>query len=163
MTEEAKLIPDLAAITALIDTKINLANAPVNMVLSALQAVVESLQASQVLFTRIGEGILPVLRELQDDQLRLGESLAELKIDQAKLRGVFLSKIDGLKSTIDLLNERTRSSWATADYAIVNSQNAREESARIVAMISALQNQQHLLESQVDELRKNAAEDKDGM
>lgn len=84
---------------------------------------------------------------------------------QAKLRSVLLGKMDGLQGTMDLLRERVQNSWNTADFAITNTRSVRndasdlrDEADKLLAMISTMQRQQNLLESQVEILRRNAVE-----
>ena len=86
----------------------------------------------------------------------------------AKLRGLLLGRMDGLGAVMSQLRETVRNSWNTADYAIRAGSNLRndtngirDEMDKLLPMISTMQKQQHLLESQVEILRRNAAE-KDG-
>lgn len=87
---------------------------------------------------------------------------------QAKLRGALMAKMDGLQNIMDILRERVQNSWNTADFAITSGRNLRndtnslrDETDKLLTMISTMQKQQNLLESQVEVLRRNAAE-KDG-
>lgn len=89
----------------------------------------------------------------------------DLNEQQAKLRSVLLGKMDGLQGTMDSLRERVQSSWNTADFAITNTHNVRndtsglrDETDKLLIMISNMQRQQNLLESQVEVLRRNAIE-----
>jgi len=86
----------------------------------------------------------------------------------AKLRGLLLARMDGLRDEMSQLRETVRNSWNTADYAIRAGSNLRndtngirDEMDKLLTMISTMQKQQHLLESQVEILRRSAAE-KDG-
>ena len=92
-----------------------------------------------------------------------------LLVEQNKLRSVLLAKIDGLQGTVDLVRQDIRNSWNTADFAIINSRQTREEAEKtsrqtreetdkILSIISTMQKQQQLSTSQVEELRRRAAE-----
>ena len=95
-----------------------------------------------------------VLPALEIIKLSLGN--LEGQID--KLRGVMLGKIDGLQGTTDLVRQDVRNSWQTADFAISNSRNVRDDVEQIQTLISTMQRQYQLLASQVEVLRKNADE-----
>ena len=107
---------------------------------------------------------------------KIEESISSLKEEirkdfseqQAKLRGVLMAKMDGLQSIMDMLRERVQNSWNTADFAITSGRNLRndtnslrDETDKLLTMISTMQKQQNLFESQVEVLRRNIAE-KDG-
>ena len=63
---------------------------------------------------------------------------------------------------MDLVRQDTRNAWNSADFAIThsvgNNHQMREEMEKLLAMISGVQRQQQLLTSQVEELRRGAAE-----
>ncbi len=93
---------------------------------------------------RVSEQILPLMDRIVSEQ--------------ATLRAVLLGKMDGFQGTMELVREDTRNAWGTADFAIVNSRDAREESDKLVSLISVMQRQQQRLASQVGDLRRKAAE-----
>ena len=63
---------------------------------------------------------------------------------------------------MDLVRQDTRNAWNSAGFAIThgvgNNHQIREEMEKLLAMISGVQRQQQILTSQVEELRRNAAE-----
>ncbi len=59
---------------------------------------------------------------------------------------------------MDLVRQDVRNSWNTADFAIINSHHTREETDKLLNLISTMQKQQQLLTSQVEELRRNAVD-----
>lgn len=86
----------------------------------------------------------------------------KLATDLDRLRVVALGKLDGLQGTVDLVREDVRNSWSTANFAITNSRHARDETDKVLSLISTMQRQQQLLTSQVDGLRKAAVEKETG-
>ena len=84
--------------------------------------------------------------------------IQNLIAEQDKLRGMLLAKMDGLQGTMDLVRQDTRNAWNTADFSISNSRHAREETDKLLGLISSMQRQQQLLTSQVEELRRSAIE-----
>ena len=93
-------------------------------------------------YNRIGVGlasiqtdIIPLLKQLSEEQDKLSSS-------HDKLRGVMLGKMDGLQGTIDLLRQDVHNSWGTADFAIRNSTNVRDDIDKILNLMSTMQKQQ---------------------
>ena len=115
------------------------------------------------------EQVAKFIEKIEESISSLREEIREdFSEQQAKLRGVLMAKMDGLQSIMDMLRERVQNSWNTADFAITSGRNLRndtsnlrDETDRLLTMISTMQKQQNLLESQVEVLRRNIAE-KDG-
>lgn len=84
--------------------------------------------------------------------------LEKLEAQLSELRSVSLCRIDDVKGTLDLLREDVRTNWMTADFAISNSRNGREDVDKLIQLVTGLQRSQQMLTSQVDELRKAAQE-----
>jgi len=122
--------------------------------MAALRLMQETSQQNLQAIQTVREDLLPVVHVLPIVQ--------KLATDLDRLRVVALGKLDGLQGTVDLVRQDVRNSWSTADFAITNSRHVREETDKVLSLISTMQRQQQLLTSQVDELRKAAAEKEAG-
>lgn len=130
------------------------------------QTVTIPLQEVVIVQGQLNAMFLDGMRELQQaiNLLRQDTSVGneilrkDVSTAQDKLRAALLAKMDGLQGTMDLVRQDVRNSWNTADFALSNSRNIREESDKLLNMISTMQRQQQLLTSQVEELRRNAAD-----
>lgn len=152
---EAQPDPVLVKSASLLSQKIDALHELADATLNALGKMQELYREDASALRAIGERVLPVMQGLNTN-------LVELSTDVSKLRSVMLGKLDGLQGTVDLVRQDVRNSWSTADFAITNSRNAREETDKVLSLISTMQRQQQLLTSQVDELRKAAAEKEAG-
>lgn len=130
--------------------------------LSMAEGRVQDMERIEAGMTSISRGqgtvhneIIPLLKQLSDEQDKLLSS-------HDKLRGVMLGKMEGLQGTMDIVRQDVRNAWRTADFAISNSRNTREESDKLLDLISTMQTQHQLLASQVEVLRRAAAEKDDG-
>jgi len=140
---------DFDAKAAALDKKIEIMTNLATIVAGGYETLADLAKKSTVLasenavsLTSIREQIMPILQDMVTKQ--------------DKLRAVLLGKMDGLQGTMDLVREDTRNAWATADFAISNTRHVREETEKLLSMISIMQKQQQLLTSQVEELRRNA-------
>lgn len=110
----------------------------------------------------IKQGISQVLEDIRGGTKIVEEQVVPLMkriaVEQEKLRSLIFTRTDSIEGTIALVREDIRNSWSTADYAISNSRHVREESEKLLNMISTMQRQQQILTAQVDELRKSALE-----
>ena len=97
---------------------------------------------------------------------RLLPLVEQVTAEQTQLRALILRKTESLQDTMDLVRQDTRNAWNSADFAIThsvgNNHQIREEMEKLLAMISGVQRQQQLLTSQVEELRRGAAEREGG-
>ena len=89
-----------------------------------------------------------------------------ISAEQDQLRALILRKTESLQDTMDSFRETTRSVRNTADFAIThsvgNSSQTREEVEKLLAITLGVQRQQQILTSQVEELRRSAAEKEGG-
>lgn len=97
---------------------------------------------------------------------RLLPLVEQVTAEQTQLRALILRKTESLQDTMDLVRQDTRNAWNTADFAIPHgvgsNHQTREEIEKLLAMISGMQRQQQILTSQVEELRRGAAEREGG-
>ena len=140
--------PDFDAKLALLDGKLeaisNLAQVVTEIVQTYGKAARQMTESSDV----VRERLLPLVQRIS--------------AEQTQLRALILRKTESLQDTMDLVRQDTRNAWNSADFAIThsvgNNHQMREEMEKLLAMISGVQRQQQLLTSQVEELRRGAAE-----
>ena len=127
-----------------------------------LNKQIESMMKVAGNLTELKQNMLQIVEDVrsgtkivQEQILPLMHRIAE---EQDKLRSLIFKRTDSIEGTIALVREDIRNSWSTADYAITNSRHVREESEKLLNMISTMQRQQQVLTAQVDELRKSALE-----
>lgn len=110
------------------------------------------------------------IRQADENSNVLREKLLPLveqvTAEQTQLRALILRKTESLQDTMDLVRQDTRNAWNTADFAIThsvgNNHQTREEMEKLLAVLSGVQRQQQVLTSQVEELRRGAAEREGG-
>jgi len=129
------------------------------VIMQQLQAVLEQVGGLQGSVSLLRQDLLAAQDKLRQDVSTSQNILRQdVSAAQDKLRAALLAKMDGVQGTIDLVRQDVRNSWNTADFAIINSRNMRDETDKLLELISTMQRQQQLLTSQVEELRRNAAD-----
>ena len=144
--------PDFDAKLALLDGKLeaisNLAQVVTGIVQTYGKAARQMTESSDV----VRERLLPLVQRISAEQ------------DQ--LCALILRNTESLQDTMDLVRRVCRNGWNSDDFAIThsvgNNHQIREEMEKLLAMISGVQRQQQLLTSQVEELRRGAAEREEG-
>ena len=140
--------PDLDAKLTLLDGKLEIMTSLTEVVKEMIQTFGGSARKLSEGSALVQDGVLPLMQRIITEQ------------DQ--LRALILRRTESLQDTMDSIRETTRSAWNTADFAIThsvgNNHQMREEVGKLLTMISGVQRQQHILASQVEELRRGTAE-----
>ncbi len=142
-----------------LDAKLALLDGKLEALSGLAQAVAEMSQM-------VGEATRQVTENSNVLREKLLPLVEQVTAEQTQLRALILRKTESLQDTMDLVRQDARNARNTADFSIThsvgNNHQTREEIEKLLAMILGVQRQQQILTSQVEELRRGAAEREGG-